>query len=213
MSTALFSVTEALAFGWRVARKRFWFFLQIIAIMLLVAYGPAVIMESFDRTELPTLAVLLFALAGVAFWVLQLVVSVGLVRIVLALVDGRPASLEDFFDGVRFVVGYFFGSLLYGLLVIAGLVLLVVPGVVFAVRFQLYLYLIVDRELGPVAALKESWRMTRGTFWNLVLLWLAALGVNILGIAALGVGLLWSIPTTMLATGWVYRRLSQRHHA
>ncbi len=213
MGAQFFSTSEAIRFGWRAAKARFWFFLRLIAVVLVVTYGPALIAQSFDRTELPTLAVLLFFLAGIVFWALQLLVSIGLLQIVLACVDSRKVGIEDLFGGARFLVNYFLGSLAYGLAVAAGFVFLVIPGIILMVRLQFYQYLIVDARMGPIEALKASWDITRGSFWNLALFWLAALGVNILGVLALGIGLLWSAPTAVLASGAVYRRLSQRPHA
>ncbi|MBI1961698.1 MAG: DUF975 family protein [Parcubacteria group bacterium] len=213
MGAQFFSISEAMRFGWRTAKKHFWFFLRLIAVVLVVTYGPALIAQSFDRTELPTLAVLLFFLAGILFWVLQLLVSVGLIQIVLTHVSGGRGHINDLFSGGRHVVNYFLGSLAYGLAVAAGFVLLVIPGIILMVRLQFYQYLIVDARMGPIEALKASWDITRGSFWNLALFWLAVIGVNILGLAALGIGLLWSAPTAVLASGVVYRRLSQRPHA
>lgn len=213
MTTQLFSISEALRFGWHTTKKHFWFFVQVLLIMGLITYGPGIIMRSFDDMALPTLVTIFFFIAGVALWVVQLLLSIGLIRIVLANVDNHKASLEDLFTGVPYLGNYVLGSLAYGLIVLLGLVMFVIPGIIFAVRFQFYQYLIVDKDMNPIAALKESWRITRGSFWQLILFALAVVAVNFVGVFALGIGLLWSIPTTLLAMGWVYRRLSQKAHA
>ncbi|MEK7188893.1 MAG: DUF975 family protein [Patescibacteria group bacterium] len=213
MGTPTFSISEALHFGWRTTRAHFWFFAQVIIIITLVSYGPGLIMQSFDRIELPTVVTLFFFLAGIVLWVIQLLISIGLTRIVLGFVDSRKTDIAELFSGARFLVNYVLATFAYALAVAAGFVLLVVPGVILMVRLQLFSYVIIDKDQGPIESLKESWKMTRGAFWHLALLWLAMLGINILGVIALGIGLLWSIPTTMLAAGWVYRRLSQRMHA
>ncbi|MDZ4221851.1 MAG: hypothetical protein U1C18_03155, partial [Patescibacteria group bacterium] len=195
MSTQAFSISEALRFGWRTTRAHFWFFVQVLLIMALITYGPALIMDSFDDVALPTLATLFFFFAGVVLWVIQLLLSIGLIQIVLTHVDNRKANLEDLFTGGRFLVNYFLGSVLYGLAVMGGLILLIVPGIIVAVRAQFYQYLIIDKNMGPLEALQKSWHITRGSFWNLAVLWLAVGMANIIGILALGVGLFWSIPT------------------
>jgi len=73
--------------------------------------------------------------------------------------------------------------------------------------------LIIDKSMGPIEALKISWHITDGSFWNLIAYWFVVLGINILGVLALGIGLLWSIPTTVLASAHIYRQLSQKSHA
>lgn len=213
MSTQAFSISEALRFGWRTTKKHFWFFVQVLLIMGLITYGPGIIMGSFDDVALPTLATMFFFIAGVVLWVIQALISIGLIRIVLANVDNHKASLEDLFTGSRFLLNSILGSVAYALLIVVGFIFLIVPGIICMVRFQFYQYLIIDKDMNPIAALKESWRITRGSFWQLILFALAVVAVNFVGVFALGIGLLWSIPTTLLAIGWVYRRLSQKAHA
>jgi len=69
-------------------------------------------------------------------------------------------------------------------------------------------YLVIDRGLGPIESMKESWRVTKGNKWQLFLLFLALIGINLLGVAALVVGLLVSVPITMLAAAHAYRTLT-----
>jgi uncharacterized membrane protein len=68
-------------------------------------------------------------------------------------------------------------------------------------------YLIVDKKMSVGDALRESSRMTLGRKWQLLgFLGLVVL-INILGAILLLVGLLVSIPVTMLAFAHAYRTL------
>ena len=49
--------------------------------------------------------------------------------------------------------------------------------------------------------------ITRGAKWSLLLLGIFLAAVNLLGVLALFVGLLWTIPTTLVASTYVYRKL------
>jgi uncharacterized membrane protein len=69
-------------------------------------------------------------------------------------------------------------------------------------------YFVVDQELGPIEALKRSAEITQGVKGDLFLLGLALGGINLLGAVALLIGLFATIPTAMLATAFVYRRLA-----
>jgi uncharacterized membrane protein len=169
--------------------------------------------NALDKIELPTIAVLFFFLFGIVFWGLQLLISIGVIKIALRFVSGSTSKLKELFSGAGLIINYVVSSVLYGLVVFFGFILLVVPGIIFAVRFQFYQYLVVDKNMGPIEALKVSWHITDGSFWNLVLYWLLVAGINILGILALGIGLLATIPTTVVATAWVYKKLSQKSHA
>lgn len=48
------------------------------------------------------------------------------------------------------------------------LFLLVVPGVYLYVKFYFIPLVMLDDGVGPLAALRKSWRMTRGSFWQIL---------------------------------------------
>jgi hypothetical protein len=56
--------------------------------------------------------------------------------------------------------------------------------------------------------MKESWRITKGHKWQLALLFLALLGINLLGVLALVVGVFVSVPITLIAFAHAYRTLA-----
>lgn len=94
------------------------------------------------------------------------------------------------------------------LIVGVGLILLVVPGIIFAVRYVFYGYAVVDRNAAPMDALAQSAAATKGVWGTVSLFGLAVLLLTILGALALGVGLLVTTPISVLAAAWVYRRLA-----
>jgi uncharacterized membrane protein len=69
-------------------------------------------------------------------------------------------------------------------------------------------FIVVDRELGPIEAMKESYRITRGHKWDLLGLVYVLIIVAVFGLVALVVGLLVSIPVCTLALVHTYRVLS-----
>jgi uncharacterized membrane protein len=97
---------------------------------------------------------------------------------------------------------------LVALIIAAGFVLFLIPGVIASVGLSFATYLVVDRGAGPMDAIKESWRITKGNKWQLFLLMLTLVLLNILGIVALIVGVLVTIPITWLAVTHAYRTLS-----
>ena len=100
-------------------------------------------------------------------------------------------------------------SILYPLTVLLGLILLIIPGIIWIVRFSFSPLILVDTKMGPIASMKESWAITRGNFWKLVLFWIVVALVNFAGFLLLGVGLLVTVPLTTLASIYIYRELSK----
>src|SRR5690606_24140896 len=94
------------------------------------------------------------------------------------------------------------------LMVGVGLVLLIVPGVILAVVYAFYGFVIVDRGEPVLAALQRSAELTRGHRGELFLFGVVLLGLNLLGALAFGIGLLITSPVSLIAAGYVYRRLA-----
>ncbi|HNS47911.1 MAG TPA: DUF975 family protein [bacterium] len=205
MDEKKFDWREALGWGWRTTKENLGFFVRLLLIFVLVELvfglltGP-----SGSGPSRAGLAVFLLVLLQV---VARVVMELGMTRINLNFVDGQPSELRDLFGSGRFFWPYLGASLLYLLAIVIGLILLVIPGFYLAIRLQFFPYLIVERGMGPVEALRKSAAITRGSVWRLFLFSLLLIGVNILGLLALVVGLFVTVPTTMLAMARVYRNL------
>jgi uncharacterized membrane protein len=203
MSPRFFSKSEAVLFGWNTLKKNFGFFLGMLAIIVAVNLLVGLVMSSFSE-EAPELLVIA---VGVISWIFDLLFSMGVIKITLKFCDQEKATYRDLFSAYRLLLNYLVGSLVYGIMVAIGFVFLIVPGIYLAVKYQFYDYLIIDKGMGPIEAIKRSSVLTEGVKRNLVLFWLALVGINILGMIALGVGLIATVPVSWLANAYVYRRL------
>ena len=103
---------------------------------------------------------------------------------------------------------YLGSSILVMLIEIIGFVLLVIPGIIASVFLLFVPFIVIERGTGPIEAVKASFEMVKGHFWGVFLFMLAALAVNIVGMMLFGVGLLLTIPVTVIAIAHLYRTLS-----
>lgn len=201
-TTRRFLKKEAISFGWRTVTGSLWFFALLALVILVVGSAPRLL----ERTQLSSAA--FFPVIPLGFWVLQIFVQLGILRIALKFCDGTEGTMSDLFSQGRLFFRYLGASILYGLIVLAGSILLIVPGIVWGIKFGFFSYAMVDKNLGVVASLKESARLTNGSKWNLFLLGLVIALINCIGALALGVGLLVSVPTSFIAVAFVYRKLA-----
>jgi len=105
------------------------------------------------------------------------------------------------------IVPLFVAQLLFSLLMIVGFLFLILPGIYLAVGYQLGSGLVVDKNLGPWKALEAS-RKAIGKHWfrsfGLVL---ALVLINMLTVLTLFIGLIWSVPMSLIAFGVYYRTI------
>jgi uncharacterized membrane protein len=134
-------------------------------------------------------------------------ITIATVKIGLRYCDSQKADYPDLVEGYAKFWDILLGSILYGLLVFAGFILLIIPGIYWAVRYHYFPYLIIDRDMGPVEAIKKSGQLTRGVWWNLFLFWIVIFAINLVGAILCLVGLLFTIPWTFVAVAYVYRYL------
>jgi hypothetical protein len=133
--------------------------------------------------------------------------SLGITRIGLNIVSGQPYNVGMMFSGGDRVLRAFGAGIIYGLAVVLGLLLLIVPGVYIALKYGQYLNAIVDKNLGVLDSFKYSARLTEGQKGNLFLLGFLTMLIVIAGLLALVVGLIFAYPIAWLASMVAYRWL------
>jgi len=202
MDKKVFSIDEALKFGWNTMKTNFWFFFGILIIAWIVVYVPSLIGNLLrDKSSL------LYLIFMLVSWAIQVMISIGLIRISLKFIDGGKPEFNDLFRFQGFFWRYLGGSLLVGLIVVVGILLFVIPGIVWAIMFQFFGFLIIDKNLSIMDSVRQSGNLTKTVRWKLLGFGLLLMLINYLGLIVLLVGLFATIPTTMLAHAWVYRKL------
>jgi hypothetical protein len=204
VDTRTFEVGDAIRFGWEKTKAN----LNLVVVLALAAALATGIPSAIAR-GLQDSAPVLAGLFNLVSTVISLIVGVQATRISLRLHDGGTATVRDLFtvEG-PLLWRYFLASLLYAVIVAVGTLLLVVPGIIFAVRYVFYGYAVVDRGAQPMESMAQSAAATKGNWWNVSLFGFALILLNILGAILLGVGLLVTAPTSAIAAAWVYRRLT-----
>jgi len=88
-----------------------------------------------------------------------------------------------------------------------GTLLLIVPGIILGIKFMFFSYFIVDKNAGIIESLEKSAELTKGSKTNIFLLALLLWLINAAGALCLGIGLIITMPLSMTAVAYVYRKL------
>jgi len=73
--------------------------------------------------------------------------------------------------------------------------------------FVFFDFLIVDKNVGPIAALKQSADMTKGIKWDLLLFFIICGAMQIVGILFLIVGVIPAVIISSIAKAYIYNQL------
>jgi uncharacterized membrane protein len=212
-----FSISEALHFGWNIMKSHLGFFI----VLFLIAIGAIFILPSLilgpitillEICDIPTregfeIHPILIIIYMLVMLFICPVLWMGFLRITIRFCDNEKAKFRDLFSCFPLFFKCMFGLILYILILSVGLVLLIIPGIIWLFKFQFFIYFIIDKKLGPIKALKGSAEITKGSILNLFLFSLLLSCINILGFLCLFIGQFASIPMTMVAIAFVYRKL------
>lgn len=211
MASHAFSIRDAVRYGWETARKN----LKLFAVLVLIGFFLQMLQDAVTRSGQATEGWqagnnAVAGILGIILQLVQMVVTMGWIRIALEIRDGKPAKLSDLATVFPNFINYLFATILFALIVAGGMILLIVPGFIWMAQFGLYGFVVMDTNADPIAALKRSSELTRGTKGWLLLFAAALIGINILGALALLVGLFVTLPLSALAAAHVYRQLVAR---
>lgn len=196
-----FSKKQMLRNGWSLFLTHPFLLLGVVLVVVLVSIATDTVLQSISGS-----AGLLFGLNVVVF-ILNTIVSMGMMLVMLRVHDNVPTGIRDIVEPVHLFWKYVFTTILSLCAFLVGLIFFIVPGIILQLAFSMALYIVIDKEIGPIQALSESYRITKGHRLNLFLFAFVLVLVNIAGALFFVIGLLVTIPVSLLALVSVYRFL------
>jgi uncharacterized membrane protein len=124
----------------------------------------------------------------------------------LRAVRDDEVEVKDMFEAFSCYWDAVAASLLVGLIVFVGMIFLIVPGIIFGCKLAFVPFLVIDRKMGTIDSIKESWRMTGGYAWKVFLIGLLGIPISIAGLICFGIGI---IPASM----WISAAYASLYYA
>lgn len=128
-------------------------------------------------------------------------------------VKNHQVKVKDMFDALQNYLNVVLANLFVLVIVAVGVVLFIVPGIVLACRLSFTPFLVVERKMEAVEAVKESWRLTGGHAWTIFLIGLLAIPISVLGLAILGVGVIGAMMWVGMTHAALYHAISSSKEA
>lgn len=208
MAGKYFIFGDVLGYGWRIMKANLGFFVSLGFLWMIISFIPTMIDLSARLMKLPEpTCALINLLTTILGWIIGIILGIGLIKIALSFCDERKPAIATLFDAWDCFWRYMGTAILYGLIILGGFILLIIPGIIWSVKFSLCFYFVIDKGLGPVQALKASSRTTMGVKWQLFGFGILCSLINFLGLLCLIVGIFAAYPTVLVASALVYRQL------
>jgi uncharacterized membrane protein len=188
-------IKKALSYGWEAITKNFWYLVGTGLIMSIISS-----VGSSDQND----ENMLLSAVGL---VLSAWIMAGFYKITLSLYDGKKLAVTEMFTQFKYFWRMLGATILLALIVIIGTVFFIIPGIYLALRYQYTLAAIVDKDMSITEAMDYSSKLTDKIKMRLLLFCLAELGVILLGLLALGLGVLVAMPVVWMANVYVYKKL------
>jgi len=211
-------VTSAFANGWKQLWKNF-LILILIGIVALVFSGFAGFFKTVGQIggalveHGDFLSVLGFSMAAGGYFVSSIYgllvmapLNYGVSFANLKAARNNRVDLTDMFKGFENYINAVLATLLVTVLAGIGFIFFVIPGIYIGCKLAFTPFLVVDRKMNAVDAVRESWDMTHGYAFKIFLIGLLAIPITIAGVCFFIVGL---IPALM----WIKLTYASLYHA
>lgn len=166
-----------------------------------VAYQSSVSMMSLVSANIIPLLI-----SAVVLSIFFVGIDLGFKKVALQLHDRQESSLKTMFSCFGLAPKALVAWALYCLMVWVGWLFFILPGFIALLRFAFFPYFIIDKNVGPIAALKMSYEVTKHHVWDMFAFWVAIKVIVYIGFLSwIGVMVTW--PLSTLAYAFFYRKL------
>jgi uncharacterized membrane protein len=214
---APFQVGDAFNYGWKKFQEYLGPILIAMVIFLVVQLVVAGIGSLFvggvgEITDPDDIGVGMFFSFGYLIFSLlsalvSLLIQAAVVRGALDITKGERIDLQTFLstENLGQIV---LASIILAVGIAIGLVLCVIPGLILAFFSQFTYQFIIDKGMPAFEAIKASFGLVNKNLGTVIVLFLASLLAFFVGAILCGVGLLVTIPVTIIATAYAYRMMT-----
>ena len=199
-----FVISESIKKAWQVFKKDWIIILAVQLLPIAVAIVYTIVLETIDQES--ALAIVW----NIAYIALQFIVSMGVIKAYLNITRGKKVTIETFTSQAPKILNFFAAQILMMLIVLGGFILLIIPGFYFSLKYMFTPYLVIDKNMGPIEALKASGKITHGIKWDLIGFMAATVVLMYAGILALGIGLIVTVPVATLAYVVLFNKVVKR---
>jgi hypothetical protein len=206
------SVEQVFNYAWQIWQLNLGMLVGVTLTVAVISNGISYLFQGVefalqqnDAQEASVAVSLLGSLVGVA---VQTFLGAGQTMVILKLVRRQPVEFSELFAGGPIFLPLLGFNILYGLAVGLGLVLLIVPGIIFALMWWPAYYLVLERKTGVFESFSVAQIITKNNWGTTFVMALLGMGIILLGCLALCIGILFAAPLVAVMFTTAYLMMS-----
>lgn len=142
----------------------------VLILFIVLGVGAVTLLGEPEPGVLIALGILGYIVVLLINAVFQFYFLLGVLSYILKLVRGEHPSFNELFSGWPYLGRMLLCSLLFILMYTLGYICLIIPGIIIALMFGAYPYLLIDRNLPGIESLTQSRKITQGNLMSLFLI-------------------------------------------
>ncbi|MBN2070571.1 MAG: hypothetical protein JW814_03850 [Candidatus Krumholzibacteriota bacterium] len=204
------TVDSAFSNGWNQTWKNFLELLLVVVIVIAVTGPPIAIFTSAGRGFHPYWN----PVAGFYVYLYSFLViaplKYGAFFVYLQAARREKCDVGRLSEGFKNYLNAILSHLLVQFMIGVGLMFLVIPGIFLACKLAFVPFLVVDRKLDAIEAIRQSWNLTNGHGMDIFVIYLLSIPIVIAGLLCLGVGIIPAVIWTRVTLASIYEAVLVR---
>ncbi|MBC8314200.1 MAG: hypothetical protein ISR57_03540 [Bacteroidales bacterium] len=182
------SFSTSFSTGWEIMKDYFLrlFLLLLVLWLVSIPMGLAHIDHEYE-----TAGAILLRIIGIGyFFLIYPVFDYCVSYLFVKGVRREEVDVKNVLKGFDYYLNIVLANLLLTALIGIAFLALIIPGIIVACRLAFVQYLVIDKQLGAIEAIEESWRMTRGYGWTIFGMGVVSFFIVIAGLLLLIIGII-----------------------
>ncbi|MFK7779331.1 MAG: hypothetical protein QM501_14590 [Gimesia sp.] len=182
-------------------------FVIYVVVIIAVVVGSGVLVAMLGND----FAIIAKLLINIVIYFVVFMLQLGVQKIFLQITRGEPTEISTLFSGGPYLWRMLLCTFIFGIVTLIGYVFLIIPGIILALMYWPYSFLLIDRDLPGIQSFTESKKATQGNLLNLFGIYLATIGIFLIGgIVTLGIGFIFLFPFMILVQTVTYAEMTSQ---
>ncbi|MCA9019139.1 MAG: DUF975 family protein [Planctomycetaceae bacterium] len=152
--------------------------MAVFMVLGAIGFAGALMLAQADQGLMIVGVIVFYILAILLIYSIVFYLMLGVINFLLKLVKNEYPGIGEIFSGGPFLGRMILCSIVFLLAYTAGLICLIIPGLIVAFMFWPYAYLLIDRNLPGIDAFTESRKITDGNKLTMFLIYLIMTGIT-----------------------------------